>query len=338
MKNLQRHVRKVYTHCQNEDLDDERKKKLEAIVELKKKKEIDFEEFTRRVIGVYKNSLEVRSIKDNKVILNYIYNLLTVVNENRWFDKKYDEDIKPISREIKEKELEYGLKEDEYFPLSQDPEEIEVLRKKYELILDKKRKEVLNEFLPSNILKKFSFSLKTIEKEEQQGFEKIAAKKQKRRKSKAKEILLMDMYYQEFKQCYKNEVYIASVTMLGASFESLLLYIISNSSSESKLDVRIQGLYDQKVLVGKKKKLYEMGLSDLITLSSHIGLMPRISYKEAYLLLDQMSKSLQNSRNIIHPGKILKKNSKCIVPYFLKKDVDLLHSVFQIVKDIQGYE
>lgn len=329
MEKINRNIVNIYDYVIKFELDQKRQNELTELSRLRKKKKINFEEFTKRIINIYKKDLVLKKrIRNNKRILEYFYDLLTVVNENRWLDGNYQKDLDPISKKIRQIELEYGLKDDEYFPLKGAPKEIKFLNKKYDEIIYNKQKEVIDEFLSKTIKDFFSSELDLIHSQYLRSLKQISNRKPQHKQYKktiSKETQLMNKYYSEFKNCYKNKLYLPAVVMLGAAFESLLISKIIQV--KINIQEKINNLYDNKII--NSKDLYKLTLQDLIRLSSSLHLIPTIEYKEKIFFLDRMSDYIKNARNFVHPGKMLKTDNTNLL--IRKKDVDFLHSIFQII-------
>ena len=207
MKKIKKEVLSIYKYIKGIEFSNEQTRKIEEIIKLKKNKEIDFEECVRKIIPIYKSSLvfEKRK-KENKEILRYFSYLFVSINETRWLDGKYQNEIEPISREIKKEERKHGLKDGEFFLLSDTPKEIKALNKKYDEILNEKELEIFKEFLPKEILDFFSSELYNLQKERKRDLRKVKDKDKDKelRKINKKEIQFMNIYYNEFQICYKN--------------------------------------------------------------------------------------------------------------------------------------
>lgn len=331
MEKIRKEVLHIYDHIKKIERTQKQEKQFKELVNQKKKKKINFEDFAKGVIRIHSTDLVYKKRNArNKEILRYFSNLLVFVNEDRWKSGKYQQELEPISKSISREEKRHGLKEGEFFPLDNSPKEIQKLNKKYNQVLREKEEDVFEEFLSDEIREFFAQELNALKKERENDLKNIKQKIKKKKKDQKtpKETKLLNYYYREFRLCYKNKIYLSAVLMLGAAFESLLISILKEKKD---LQQEIDTLFASKIV--NSKDLYKMTLADLIKLSSKVGLMPNVEYREKVLILPQMSETLKSARNLVHPGKILKETD-FIFPHIGKEDVDLLHCIFKMIKKI----
>lgn len=329
MEKIRKEVLHIYDHIKKIERAQKQEKQLKELLNKKKKKKIDFEDFTKGVIRIHSADLIYKKRNSrNKEILRYFSNLLVFVNEDRWMSGKYQNELEPISKNIRREEKRHGLKDGEFFPLDNSPKEIQRLNEKYNEVLREKEEDVFKEFLSDEIREFFASELNALKKERENDLKNIKQKIKKKKKNQKtpRENKLLNYYYKEFKLCYKNKTYLPAVLMLGAAFESLLISILKE---EKDLQKKINTLFANKIV--NSKDLYKMTLTDLIKLSSRTGFMFNIKYREKILILPQMSETLKSARNLVHPGKLLK-DADFIFPN--KEDVDLLHCIFKMIKKI----
>lgn len=328
-------IQLIIKAIEESEKESERESRRKIVADLLKTKKINFEEAARRLITIYRDELVLeQENKRNKEVIAYFYKLLTVVSERRWMDGGYNNELSPVLEAISHEELKHGLAPDEFFSLAEMPPEIKDLNEKYDKILDQKQLETFEEFLSSKIFNFFEADLLVLW-EEQSDIKKTEEKISKRKKEredrkKPKELQLMNKYYSEFKKCYENQAYLSASALLGAALESLLLFIL-NKKDPQVIDKEIEKLKKGKVL--QCKKLNRMGLNDLIELGGSVGVMPEIDHTNYLLSLKNMSGTIKDTRNFLHPGKILR-DEVFNVPLFDQKDVDVLHAIFQVVKKI----
>lgn len=326
MSNIIKELKNMDEYIDSAILSSNQDEKVKKVVESKRRWEISFEEMTKKVIEIRSKELWFKKWnKRDKIILDNFLWLIEHINESRRLDWRYKKELDPISKDIRKQEKKYWLKDWEFFHIDESPKEIKKLNNEYDKVIEQKEKTLLKEFLNERIRKYFSTHINQFYKTRKQHLKELKKLWEKERNKETKnikfikkpidEIILMNRYYNDFKKCYKNWIYFSAIIMLWATFECLLIFIISQNSKTIKL-----------------KELYNMRLAGLIELANSLKLMPEIESSKRIFYLKELSQNLRLTRNLIHPWLVIRDNQIDLLQTVEKKDIDFLHNIFQIFK------
>jgi hypothetical protein len=212
---------------------------------------------------------------------------------NTYVDDIYEADLLPIMDKISELEkTKYGLKDDEYFPASERPDDIKELDYQLEKILDEKlvqlfRSYNLNNFADLYLENKDKYMAR---------FNDI---KDRLKEKKGKSIIsIVKNLENESIKCANIKAYNAAAILISSAIEGILYYACSGNTAFTKVLINYN---KRKKKNNREKSTAELHFSELVKLANEAGLLPTDKVPEITLLLSIVN----NIRNLIHPGRRL---------------------------------
>src|SRR5690606_31316136 len=103
------------------------------------------EERAKRYIQVADARYAAGQMSEHEHLFHRCYAIENLVHEARWMNHRYDEDLRPISEEMRKIEEEWGLGPDEYWPIGDAPEAYQALSRQYDRVLEAKLEEAVIE-------------------------------------------------------------------------------------------------------------------------------------------------------------------------------------------------
>ncbi|HKH46862.1 MAG TPA: hypothetical protein VKM72_19560 [Thermoanaerobaculia bacterium] len=141
------------------------------------------------------------------------------VHEGRIMDGRYDDDLQPILKSMREVEAAYGLSEEEYWPVGEAPEEYERLRYQYSSVLDSHFALTLREFGLDDLAGLHERDREEFDRFRERGRRSVFH--QDELVPALRDIVVR--YEEDARRAASAKAYSAAVTLLGAGVEGLLL-------------------------------------------------------------------------------------------------------------------
>jgi hypothetical protein len=221
------------------------------------------------------------------------------IHESRWMDGEYDKKLSPINDLMKAIESKHGLNKNEYWPVGTAPPEHERLNKKYELILDSYRTDVMREFGLADLADLLSHDRSEYERLRERG--RRAIHHHNDTQAALKDVVVR--YEEDARRAASAGAYSAAITLLGAGLEGLLLLRCLKSKNKSA-----------KTASTLPKKQRPRNLDDptgwtfetLIETNLAAGWLPNVSTAIATYDPAGLAHILRVMRNQVHPGRCVR--------------------------------
>ena len=104
------------------------------------------EERVKKYIQIAHARYESGDISEHELLFHKCFAMENQVHESRWLNGVYDDDLNPISEKMREVEKKYGLTEDQYWPISEAPDEYLELSREYDTVMESKLLNTFSEF------------------------------------------------------------------------------------------------------------------------------------------------------------------------------------------------
>jgi hypothetical protein len=305
-----------------------RAEKALALEELLNKNEfpekIDFsdlpalEDRARLYIQIAQARYEAGDISEHELAFHRCYAIEVQVHEARWTNGGYEDVLKPISEKMREVEKSYGLSENEYWPISDAPEEYLVLSQEYDSAMEEKLLEAFCEFDAEDLKDLYLNDPKKFSTLHDAG---RVAVFQKDEMAKLRSIAIN--YENEARASEQAGAFLAASVMLGSAIETRL--VITCLENESKVRETLATLgHTNRTL--KSKNPITWSLDILINVCVSAGWIPNYDTGEYVFSGEAMIKFLKSSRNQVHP-KIKLKSKGLVVGEEQFKDIKHIHQL-----------
>ncbi|HHW09057.1 MAG TPA: hypothetical protein GXX29_03675 [Firmicutes bacterium] len=218
------------------------------------------------------------------------------IHEERWTDGYYDDELQQIVGKIERVRAEYGLANDEYWPLGEGPLEYRRLNEEYESVLVKKLISTFREFGLDELAEMKEKSPDEFDVDFERGRRSIFHRDEK-------ELILRDIvvrYEKEAQNAAATGAYFAAITSLGAGVEGLLILKCLRSPHKAariakKLPKRIRPRYEHDPMTWTFETLIEVCL--------RAGWLPKIETSVAVYNSAELAHRLRQMRNYVHPSR-----------------------------------
>ncbi|MEX0693968.1 MAG: hypothetical protein WD075_05965 [Rhodospirillales bacterium] len=231
--------------------------------------------------------------------LMFVVDPVQKFHEQRWTNGVYDRELAPIEKAMRKVEQDHGLKNNEYWKLSEAPAEFIYLSDQYNSILDQKLLEALIEFGLEDIVKL---------KEQSPSEFKMSRERGRRSIFHSNEHLaaLRDAVVRFQKDAIRAAsagAYSAAIISLGAGVEGLLLIRCMKSPHKAK-----------RILKRIPKRLRPKHFDDptrwqfetLIEVCFEAGWLSKVETEIAEFFPAGLAHLLRNMRNFVHPGRTVR--------------------------------
>lgn len=257
-------------------------------------------------------------MSEHELTFHRCYAIECQVHERRWMKGVYDDVLKPISEKMRAVEKSYGLSEDEYWPMSEAPEEYLALSKEYDLAMKKKLLEAFCEFGAED--------LKDLFLNDPEKFYMLhdAGRKAIFQKDEKEKLTSIAVYYEnEAIAAEQAGAFLAASVMLGSAIETRLIITCLENEKTVRSTLTNLGLTNQ---VLKSKNPVSWSLETLIKVCISAGWIPNYDTKEFTLSGAKLLIFLKSSRNQVHPRRQLK-NKGFLVGREQFKDIKYAHKL-----------
>lgn len=222
------------------------------------------------------------------------------INEQRWLDGNFNDELNQIVQKIKEIELEGGLRQNQYWPKNGVPERF---RARYNLLNDQYGAVLDRHFLQA--LREFGLDeLADLRERDQKEFDRLR-ERGRRAVHHADELYdaLKDIVVRNEEEASRTasvRAYSAAIVMLGACLEGLLLIRCLKSKTKA---VRVAKKLPRNKRPQDPADPTKWWFENLINVCVLAGWMPRISTKYGHYDAANLGDILREMRNLTHPGK-----------------------------------
>ncbi|EMK6932775.1 hypothetical protein V9J79_004263 [Vibrio alginolyticus] len=259
------------------------------------------------------------NISEHELAFYTCYAIENQVHELRWSNGFYDEELQPISNAMNSVEREYGLKDDEFWHLSDAPDEYLQLAAKYDAVLENKLLETFEEFDAPEMAKLYREDKNKFKELRSIGYSSVFTKDENERL-----LVLAHIYELEAINASKGEAYFAASVMLGSAIETRLIITCINNKSTVKGALQRLGLSNKKL---KSKNPLTWKLETLIDVCFEAGWLPRFETERFVYSRHAMANFLRSVRNNVHPAVKLKKQDGLSFGREQYKDVYHIHQL-----------
>jgi hypothetical protein len=199
----------------------------------------------------------------------------------------YDNLLQPLLQKIDEERIKHGLQDDEDWGVNEAPQEVEVLRKKFDNLLDA---ELVKRFKHYG-LNEFANLLESNKK----GFDQRINNIKTQLFNKRKDLDLIFIKFEAEAQCCAEiSAFNAAAIMLSAAIEGVLLEVGMKNRDF------FEGYMKFNKSRKKKKYFLSLTLSELITIFESMKLFP---FDKENSVPGKMLSLTKDIRNLVHPGR-----------------------------------
>lgn len=242
--------------------------------------------------------------------------LVERIHDSRLIDTTYPE-IKRLTKQIRQVQKHHGLKPDEYWPVGKGPQEYQDLNRLWNDAADKRFLECLQE-LEGNIAADLYVR-------DRKQFD-LLRERGRRALFHADAIIdilvdTINRYEHEARLAAQQKAYTASVTLLGAATEGLLLLRCLRSRDKA---MEISQQLDAKYR--PKREMMRWSFDQLIHVCQQCGWLPKIQAGAIIILPDKLADHIKNMRNLIHPGRVSKDKPWIEVELRDYEDAEIIYS------------
>jgi hypothetical protein len=221
----------------------------------------------------------------------YIVNL----HERYCTDGFYDPELKEISAAMEKIEKRHGLKDNQYWLISDAPTDYLHESKKYDSVLEKKQLEVFRRFAPPLLTDKLERNSEEFWILYERGRRSVFEKDD----HLASVLDLIDLYESEAEKCANVEAYYAAITMLGSAAESRMLLECLRQRRRVRALVRRLPKREQP----RSLNPLEWTLANLVSVANKAGWLPNIDDGDVIHVVSGWAHRLRAIRNLLHPGR-----------------------------------
>ena len=301
-KEIPKEVREAIQHFQ------ERAEKSLALEELLKTKpfptKVDFgdlpalEDRAKLFIEIARARFDAGEISEHELTFHRCYAIEVQVHEARWTNGVYDDVLGPISEKMKAVEKKHGLADDEYWPVSDAPEEYLELSREYDKAMESKLLEAFCEFGAEDLKEIYINDPEKFHMLHDAG--RVAVFQHD---EKAKLLSIAIHYENEARASEEAGAYSAASVMLGSAIETRLILTCLENESQVRTTLAKLGLTNS---VLKSKNPITWSLENLINVCVSAGWIPNYETEKFVFSGEAIIKFLKSSRNQVHPKRKLK--------------------------------
>lgn len=226
------------------------------------------------------------------------------VHEKRWLAGLYPE-IEEISSQISELERAYGLNQNEYWPLGDEPEEITPLNAKFSAALDKRFEETLIEFGLYKLAELWNKNRNEYDRQREIGRRSIFEKHDKITAVSTS----LQTYEREAENCAGAGAFYAAAVMLGSAAEARLLEAVLRYPKQTQLALEDMKRADKP----RNSDPMHWSLEHLVAVAEQAGWISTIENDVVGARVGPWLSSLRNLRNLLHPGRHVRDKPHAII-------------------------
>ena len=216
------------------------------------------------------------------------------VHERRCLDGLYNADLAGIAARMDAIRQREGLKDDEFWPIGQGPDDWEELTEQHSHVLDRKFEEALREYGFDDIADLYRVDRKSYDARREQGrrlaFDDVP---ELERLS-----VLQKQFESEAKICAEGGAYHAAAVMIGSAIEAALLFACLNRRDDA-LHARNRLPARERPNRANPKR---WSLHELAVVAGEAGWLPNFKVAEGTLRSRPLLDMMRDLRNLAHPG------------------------------------
>ena len=222
------------------------------------------------------------------------------INEGRWLDGQFDNELHEIKQEIEAIDKESGLLPDQYWPKGQAPDEFRgrynALEGQYSEVIERRFMAALREFGLDDLANLREHNLEEFDRLHERGRRSLHHKSEDVRALKD----IAVRHEEEASRAASAKAYTAGVILLGAALEGLLLIRCLRSKQKA---IRTASALPKKQRPQFPEDPAKWWFETLITTCLAAGWLPRISTEYALYAPEALADILRNMRNLVLPGR-----------------------------------
>jgi hypothetical protein len=227
------------------------------------------------------------------------------INEERWLDGQFNDELHEIKQEIEAIDKESGLLPDQYWPRGQAPDEFRgrynALEGQYSAVIERHFMAALREFGLDE--------LANLRERSPDEFDRLRERGRRSLHHKGEDIpALKDIvvrHEEEASRAASAKAYTAGIILLGAGLEGLLLIRCLRSKKKA---IRTASALPKKLRPQFPGDPTKWRLETLITTCLSAGWLPRVSTEYAQYAPAALADVLRYMRNLVHPGRCAREN------------------------------
>ena len=217
------------------------------------------------------------------------------LHEKYHTDGLYDPELKEISAAIEKIERRHGLKDNQYWLISDAPTDYLHERKKYDSIIEKKQLDVFRRFAPPLLTDRLEKNPEEFWILYERGRRSVFEKDD----HLASVLDLIELYESEAKKSANVEAYYAAITMLGSAAEARIL--LECLRQRPRVRTLVRGLPKKKQ--PRSANPLEWTLANLVSIANEAGWLPNIDDGDVIHVVSGWAHRLRAIRNLLHPGR-----------------------------------
>ncbi|MBU2951829.1 hypothetical protein KO493_14105 [Tamlana agarivorans] len=227
------------------------------------------------------------------------FSIESLIFESRMINNVYDSELNPITDKMRLVEKKHGLNDDEYWTIEEYPPEYKKLNDEYEKVLDLNTELLYKKYAPKEIYEQYVNNNSEFNEIAQKGH--IA----KNNKDEIERLIeLSNVYQKEAEISEKNQAFLASSILLGATIETKMIIKCLRNTTEIQTAIQKMGIPNKQI---KSKNPVDWTLNTLIKVCDKCGWLPNIESDKYTFKTNNISHFLRLTRNLVHPGIIIKK-------------------------------
>jgi hypothetical protein len=217
------------------------------------------------------------------------------LHEKYHFDGLYDSELEKFSAKMHRIEKRHGLKDNEYWLITDAPADYLHESQKYDAVLKRQQIEVFRKFAPPSLADKLENDADLFWNLYERGRRSVFEKED----HLASVLDLITLYESEAQKSADAEAYYASITMLGSAAEARILLECLRQRTKVKTIVRKLPKKEQP----RSNNPLEWTLANLVSVASVAGWLPNIDDGDVIHVVSGWANRLRTTRNLLHPGR-----------------------------------
>lgn len=225
------------------------------------------------------------------------------INEERWLDGEFNDELREINQRIEAIENEAGLRPDDYWPKGETPElfraQYDSLHNQYNAVLEKHFISALREFGLDDLAE--------LREQNRNEFDRLRERGRRSVFQNSSDVTaLRDVIVRQEEEAHRAasaKAYTAGIIMLGACLEGLLLIRCLRSKQKAVRTARALG---KRLRPQSPDDPSKWRFETLIAVCLLANWLPRISTEYAQYAPAALADVLRNMRNLVHPGRCIR--------------------------------
>ena len=227
------------------------------------------------------------------------FSIESLIFESRMMNGVYDSELNPINDKMSLVEKKHGLNNDEYWTIEEYPPEYKKLNDEYEKVLDQNTELLYKKYTPKEIYNQYVNNNSEFIKIAQKGYISKSNKDEIERL-----IELSNVYQKEAEISEKNQAFLASSILLGATIETKMIIKCLKNTNKIQTAIKKMGIPNNEI---RSKNPLDWTLNTLIKVCDNCEWLPDIESDKYTFKTNNISHFLRLTRNLVHPGIIIKK-------------------------------